>query len=160
MTFTETRNDNASYNPCILYVFSFITVSLSSGMVYGYPHLRANLIYNGSTLSDSQLGIVFTVGSWAALASDFAFGILRDKYGTKYITFLSLLCAAAGCTGLAFSSEISVVSLSISFFFVGLGSGGQLCLQPVASLFPKRWQVSDTLLDDLWLRILMRDVFI
>ena len=54
--------------------------------------------------------------------------------------FLCLLCASVGSIGLAVANESNVLQLSISFFLVGLGSGGQLCLQPVASLFPKKWQ--------------------
>lgn len=129
--------------PCgrnFLYIFSFTAVSLSSGLVYGYPHLRNNLFSNGSTLSESELAIVYTCGAWTVQGGRFFTGVARDKFGTKYIAFLSIFCAAVGCIGLAFSDPNNVMALSISFFFVGLGSGGQLCLQPVASLFPKRWQ--------------------
>ncbi len=130
-------------SPCLLYLFAFTAISLSSGLVYGFPHLRNNLLYySGSVLSESQLGIVYTVGSWSNLAARLGFGIARDIYGTKYIAFLSLFCAALGCIGIAFSDANNIASLSISFFFVGLGSGGQLCLQPVASMFRKQWQVS------------------
>ena len=133
-------NNNSTPSPLILYAFAFITVSLSSGLVYGYPHLRTNLIANGSILSESQLGIVYTVGSWTVQGGGFFAGLARDSFGTKWVAFLSLLCAALGCIGLAFANENHVASLSISFFLVGLGSGGQLCLQPVASLFDERWQ--------------------
>lgn len=123
-----------------LYLFAFITVSLSSGLVYGYPQLRNNLLDNGSTLTESQLGIVYTVGSWTVHGGRFFSGIARDKFGTRNIAFLCIVCAMSGCIGLAFCNENHILSLSISFFFVGLGSGGQLCLQPVASLFAKKWQ--------------------
>ena len=132
--------DRTAINPLILYVFSFITVSLSSGLVYGYPHFRNNLLLNGTNLTESQLGIVYTVGSWTVHGGRFFSGMARDKFGTRIITFLSLLCASVGSIGLAVSDASDILQLSISFFFVGLGSGGQLCLQPVASLFPKKWQ--------------------
>ena len=123
-----------------LYIFAFVTVSLSSGLVYGYPHLRNNLLDNGSNLTESQLGIVYTVGSWTVQGGRFFSGIARDRFGTRNIAFLCIVCAMSGCLGLAFCNENNVLALSISFFFVGLGSGGQLCLQPVASLFAKKWQ--------------------
>ena len=136
----SSNNSTTRRSPLVLYAFAFITVSLSSGLVYGYPHLRTNLLENGSTLSESQLGIVYTVGSWTVHGGRFFSGLARDSFGTRWVAFLSLLCAALGCIGLAFSNENHVASLSISLFLVGLGSGGQLCLQPVASLFDTRWQ--------------------
>ncbi len=127
-------------SPIQLYSLAFITVSLSSGLVYGYPHLRNNLLANGSNLTESQLGIVYTVGSWTVHGGRFFSGIARDRYGTRNVATLCLLSATCGTLGLAFSNEKNTLALSISFFLVGLGSGGQLCLQPVAGLFPKKWQ--------------------
>jgi LAT3 family solute carrier family 43 protein 3 len=140
ITDTTTLNDKNNHKLFVLYTFSFIVVSLSSGLVYGYPHLRNNLLRNGSTLTESQLGIVYTVGTWTVQGGRFFSGIARDKYGTRNIASLCLLSAMCGCIGLAFSDVNNVLSLSISFFLVGLGSGGQLCLQPVASLFQLKWQ--------------------
>ncbi len=122
----------------ILYIFSFVVISLSSGLVYGYPHFYNNLLFNGSQLSKSQLGIVYTVGNWTALAGRFGFGIARDRYGTRYTTTFSLISTMFGCFGIAISDKNNLLALVISFFFVGFGSGGQLCLQPVASLFDKK----------------------
>jgi hypothetical protein len=42
-----------------------------------------------------------------------------------------------GSMGIALSDPTNVVSLSISSFLIGTGSGVQLCTQPVASLFPQ-----------------------
>jgi len=124
----------------LLFTFAFIIISLSSGLIYGYPHLRKNLIENGTSLTESQLGIAYTAGSWSTQGGRFFFGLARDKYGTRSIAFLAILCALSGSVGIALSNRNSLISLAISCFFVGLGSGGQLCLQPVASLFHKKWQ--------------------
>ena len=41
----------------VLFALSFITVSATSGLVYGWPALRRNLLVaGGSTLSEEQLG--------------------------------------------------------------------------------------------------------
>ena len=124
----------------LLYFFSFLTVSLSSGLIYGYPHFRTNLLLNNSTLTESQLGIIFTVGGWTVQGGWFFSGLSRDTFGTRNVAFTCLLFSTLGCTGLAFSSENDLIWLSASFFFVGLGSGGMLCFQPVASLFSDKWQ--------------------
>merc|ERR1739848_642393 len=42
----------------------------------------------------------------------------------------------AGMVGVALCDPSDAVVLSICFFFIGLGSAAQLCVQPVASLFP------------------------
>ncbi len=123
----------------LLYLFAFITVSLSSGLIFGYPHLRNNLLANGSDLTESELGIMYTVGSWTQGGRFFS-GLARDRFGTRYVAFFSLLSAVCGCLGLAFANKNHIIALSLSYFFVGLGAGGQLCLQPVAGLFPKEWQ--------------------
>ena len=127
-------------NPFFLYTCSFITVSLSAGLVYGYPHLRQNLIINGSKLDESELGLIYTIGSWSAQGGGFFFGVARDCYGTRNVVFIALLSAMAGCVGIAFSDKNDTVALSVSLFFVGLGCGVQTCLLPVASLFEKKWQ--------------------
>jgi LAT3 family solute carrier family 43 protein 3 len=134
------HQNSPKVNSLFLYLFSFLTISMSSGIVYGFPHLRNNLLLNGSTLSESKLGIVYTVGSWSVHGGRFFSGLARDKYGTRIVTLCCLICASLGCLGLAFANESDTVTLSLSFFLVGLGSGGQLCLQPVASLFPTKWQ--------------------
>lgn len=126
-------------NPKILYIFSFLTVALSSGLVYGYPHLRTILYNEGSTLTESQLGLIFTVGSWTECTWFFT-GMARDKFGSRNVACISLLFSLIGIIGLSYSHVNDLVMLVISYFFVGLGSGGMLCFQPVANLFTKKWQ--------------------
>ncbi len=133
-------NKSLKVNSVLLYLFSFFTISVSSGIVYGFPHLRNNLLLNGSTLSESKLGIVYTVGSWSVHGGRFFSGLARDKYGTRIVTISCLISSSLGCLGLAFANESDTLTLSLSFFLVGIGSGGQLCLQPVVSLFPMNWQ--------------------
>lgn len=127
-------------NPIILYIYSFSTIALSSGLVYGYPHLRTILYNEGSTLTESQLGLVFTVGSWTVQGGWFFSGMARDKFGTRNVACISLLFSLIGIVGLGYSDVNDLVMLIISYFLVGLGSGGMLCFQPVANLFTKEWQ--------------------
>lgn len=120
-----------------LYIFSFTTTSLASGLCFGWPSLRRQLISaEGSALDEKTLGIIFTIGSWTTQSCRFFYGIARDRYfGTRITTCASVLLASMGIMGLAFSDANNGVSLSVSMFFVGLGSGTQLTLQPVAGLF-------------------------
>lgn len=119
----------------LTFIFIFITISLSSGLVYGWPALRRNLLlYENSPLTERQLGLIFTVGGWSTLGSRLFIGILRDgPLGTRQATLLSLLAVSGGCAGMAFASQDHVTALAISYFLVGFGSGTQLCLQPVAA---------------------------
>ena len=43
----------------------------------------------------------------------------------------------AGAFGIAFQSVSNEYALGVNLFLLGLGSGAQLCVQPVAQLFPK-----------------------
>ena len=119
-----------------LYAFAFGTTCLSSGLVYGWPSLRRLLIQEGSTMDERTLGVIFTVGSITTQSCRFFYGIARDRWlGTKFTACISLLSAAVGSIGIALSNGDNGASLAISMFFVAMGSGSQLCLQPVAGLF-------------------------
>lgn len=120
----------------ILYVFCFTAVSTASGVVYGWPALRRQLQKDGSTLEESTLGAIFTVGAWTTQGGRFFVGLARDRFGTRSVTCVCTLCVAAGFVGVAWSDHNNAISLGISLFFMGLGSGAQLCVQPVAGLFP------------------------
>ena len=127
--------------PTYLVLFAFLTISLASGLVYGWPTLRRLLVEEGTSMTEKDLGGIFTVGSWCTQGGRFLSGISRDRFcGTRITTALCLLAAAMGCTGLAFADKDDKVALYVSFFLVGFGSGSQLCLQPVAGLFDKSVQ--------------------
>ena len=134
---SSSSNDDA-VRKWSLFILSFITVSLSSGLIYGWPSLRRNLIeVSNTTLTEEQLGALYTIGAWSTQGGRFLFGLARDKFGTKITCLVALLGVIGGCIGVAVCDANNVVSLSISVFCIGLGSGGQLCLQPVASLFTR-----------------------
>ena len=138
---TSHQNDNTCSSTAAigLFLFSFCTVSLSSGLVYGWPSLRRQLVnVEQSTLSEDRLGLIITTGAWSTQSLRFFFGLARDRSwgGTARTAVVSLVCCAAGCFGLANSHNNNATALTISMFLVGMGSGTQLCLQPVAGLFP------------------------
>lgn len=120
-----------------LFSFSFLCVSLVAGLVYGWPALRQQIIGDGSELTEKQLGAIFTVGAWSNQGGCFVTGLARDRYGTRLAACSCLVCTAAGSLGIALSDASNGAALGISLFFVGIGSGTQLCVQPVAGLFPK-----------------------
>ena len=60
--------------------------------------------------------------------------------GTRKTATLCVTAAATGIFGIAFTGENDSILLGISLFLVGLGSGGQICLQPVAGLFDDKYQ--------------------
>lgn len=121
----------------ILFSFSFLCVSLVAGLVYGWPALRQQILADGSDLTEKQLGAIFTVGAWSTQGGRFLTGLARDRYGTRLAACWCLVCTAAGSLGIALSDASNVASLASSLFFLGIGSGTQLCVQPVAGLFPK-----------------------
>lgn len=120
----------------ILYLLSFVLTSLAAGLVYGWPALRQQLQDDGSLLSEKSLGGIFTVGAWTTQGGRFFVGIGRDRFGTRDVLCVCMVCVTLGCIGLAQSDPNNVPALSMSLFSIGLGSGVQLCTQPVASLFP------------------------
>eukprot|EP00979_Chaetoceros_neogracilis_P000049 scaffold17_cov259-Chaetoceros_neogracile.AAC.1 len=126
----------------LLLAFAFVTISLAPGLVYGWPALRRLLVEEGTALIEKEIGAIFTVGSWSAQGGMFLSGIARDSRfcGTRITTAACILAAAMGCTGLAFAGKDNQSALIISFFLVGIGSGAQLCLQPVAGLFDETVQ--------------------
>lgn len=130
----------------ILYAFCFITVSTASGVVYGWPALRRQLQQDGSTLEESTLGAIFTVGAWTTQGGRFFVGLARDRFGTRSVTCVCTFFVATGFVGVAWSDPNNAISLGISVFFMGLGSGAQLCVQPVAGLFP---DISGTIISSL-----------
>lgn len=60
----------------------------------------------------------------------------RDKFGTRDVLCFCLVLTTLGIIGVALSDPDNVAALSVSVGVMGLGSGVQLCSQPVASLFP------------------------
>jgi len=126
----------------LILAFAFVTISLASGLVYGWPALRRLLVEEGTALTEKEIGAIFTVGSWSTQGGRFLSGIARDSRfcGTRITTAACILAAAMGCTGLAFAGKDNQSALIISFFLVGIGSGAQLCLQPVAGLFDETVQ--------------------
>jgi LAT3 family solute carrier family 43 protein 3 len=143
---TREKDEGQSCYAVGLYMFAFLTTSLCSGLCFGWPSLRRQLLTEeGSTLDENTLGIIFTVGSWTTQSCRFFYGIANDRWlGTRLTTCISVLLVAMGTMGLAFADANNGLSLAISLFFVGLGSGTQLTLQPVAGLF--RSNVQGTLL--------------
>jgi len=128
----------------LLLTFSFITAALSPGLVYGWPALRRSLIINEqSALTESQLGLIFTVGSWSTQGGRFFAGLARDWIsGTRVTACVCLLATLGGVVGIALCGENNAIGLSISMFCMGIGSGATLCIQPVAGLFPLELQSS------------------
>lgn len=128
--------DNYDHRRWILYGFSFLLTSLVAGTVYGWSDLRAQLIDDGSQLSEATFGAIFTVGSWSNFAGRFFIGFARNRFGTRACTFFCMVCAMLGSLGVALSDPSNAIALGTSMFAIGLGAGVQLCSQPVASLFP------------------------
>eukprot|EP01083_Nonionella_stella_P054802 144654_1 len=128
----------------LLLIFSVVTIALSSGLVYGWPTLARSLIKNEhSTLTESQLGLIFTVGSWSTQGGRFFAGLARDWIsGTRTTACVCLLATLGGTLGIAFCSENNIAGLAVSMLCIGIGSGAFFCVQPVAGIFPLKRQGS------------------
>jgi LAT3 family solute carrier family 43 protein 3 len=125
------------HNRWILFAFAFVSTSLVAGTVYGWPALRRQLQHqDGTTLSETQLGAIYTVGSWSAQGGRFFTGLARDKYGTRAVGCAALACCMAGSIGIAVAHPDNAIALGASLFVLSLGAGIQLVVQPVGSLFP------------------------
>ena len=104
--------------------------------VYGWPALRRDLIKEGG-LTENELGAVFTCGAWSVQGGRFLVGIARDKYGTRVTVCVCLSLVLCGSVLVASCASDDLVGLCFGMLFLGMGSGAQLCVQPVAGLFPE-----------------------
>ena len=132
----EVKTSSSNRRRWVLYVFTFASVSLAAGVVYGWPALRRQLIKDGSTLDEDQLGAIFTVGAWSSQGGRFVIGLARDRWGTRRITCVCFICTTVGAIGVALSDPNNAIALGVSLFAMGLASGIQLCTLPVSGLFP------------------------
>jgi LAT3 family solute carrier family 43 protein 3 len=120
----------------ILYIFGFSCTCIIAGVVYGWPALRQQLKDEGTTLTEKQLGAIFTVGAGSTQGGRFLTGLARDRFGTRLTACASFLMCTAGSLGMAVSDPSNGIALGAYLFALGLGSGVILCVAPVAGLFP------------------------
>jgi MFS family permease len=104
--------------------------------VYGWPALRRDLIKEGG-LTEKELGAVFTCGAWSVQGGRFAAGLIRDSLGTRRTACGCLLAVLIGAVLIATVPSDNFAGLAFGMLFLGLGSGAQLCIQPVTGLFPE-----------------------
>lgn len=88
-------------------------------------------------MSENELGAVFTCGAWSVQGGRFLVGIARDKYGTRVTVCMCLFLVAIGSLLIACSESNNLAGICFGMLFLGMGSGAQLCVQPVAGLFPE-----------------------
>ena len=133
---TKKKNESDS-TKWLMFALSFTITSLVAGTVYGWPSLRRSLKQADDPLSEQQLGVVFTFGSMSVRGGRFAFGLIRDAIGTRRTCCTSLAFVIIGAVIVSSAKASDEFGLTIGLFALGLGSGCQLCLQPVATLFPE-----------------------
>lgn len=132
----STTTKNAQSRKWMLFSLSLVIVSTLGGLIYAFPTLRSNLLEEEeSELSETQLGLIFTMASWGNLSAGFVIGILRDELGTRRAVMFCMLFAICRTVGAAFCSADSIWQLCISLVLIELGSGAQVCVLPVAELF-------------------------
>jgi MFS family permease len=88
-------------------------------------------------LTENELGAVFTCGAWSVQGGRFLVGIARDKYGTRITVCVCLVMVLCGSVLVATSASDNLAGMCFGMLFLGMGSGAQLCVQPVAGLFPE-----------------------
>ena len=111
--------------------------------VYGWPALRRDLLDEGG-LTENELGAVFTCGAWSVQGGRFLVGIARDKYGTRVTVCVCLSLVLCGSVLVASCASDDLVGLCFGMLLLGMGSGAQLCVQPVAGLFPEATSTAST----------------
>jgi MFS family permease len=126
-----------------LFALAFFSSSLVAGTVYGWPPLRRSLIgahaRSGASdaLGEKRLAVHFTAGSWSVQGGRFIAGMSRDHFGTRFTCCACLAFVAAGAAAMAAAKPTDDAMLTFGMFAMGIGSGVQLCVQPVAALFPE-----------------------
>jgi predicted MFS family arabinose efflux permease len=122
----------------LLYALGYVSIAVAAGAIYGWPVLRRQLIDEGSTLSETKLGLVYTIGAVSATAGRFFFGLIRDAMGTRFACIGCLLSTIIGAVLIAVADPSDGLTLAVATFMMGLGAGVQLCMQPVTQLFPEK----------------------
>lgn len=89
-------------------------------------------------LTEKQLGAVFTCGAWSVQGGRFLVGLARDAYGTRVTVCSCLVLVVLGSTLVATCASDDFPGMCFGMLFLGMGSGAQLCVQPVTGLFPER----------------------
>ena len=131
--------DALTFSREALFTLAVVGTTLVGGTVYGWPALRRDLIReDGGGISEKQLGAVFTAGSWSANGGRFVIGLCRDAWGSRRTACACLAAVMLGGILIATSTNDDVPRLAFGMFCLGLGSGVQMCLQPVCGLFPSR----------------------
>ena len=125
------------YPRIALFALAFVASSLVAGTVYGWPPLRALLLRERGELSEKRLARHFTAGSWSVQGGRFVAGVSRDRVGTRFTCCACLAFVVGGALALGASEATNDAALTLGMFGLGLGSGVQLCVQPVAALFPE-----------------------
>ena len=89
-------------------------------------------------VSDSQVGVLFTIGGLVTMVLSFPMAILADRKGKKIFMIFGILISSSAMAGLAFSGNFLWLVL-----FVALNSAGMAMFQPAAlgllsSVVPRR----------------------
>ena len=132
----EEEHHSRPYQRWILFAFSMACTSLVSGVIYGWPALRRQLQDDGSTLTEEQLGAIYTVAAWSAQGGRIFPGLARDRFGTRTVVCASLCCSLIGAVGIALADASNALALGVSLFVMSL-SAGVMLVQSVGALFPK-----------------------
>jgi len=138
----QTKSSKQERNRCVferrwtLFLFSFLSTSSVAGVIYGWPALRQELIQEGSSLSEAQLGALYTAGCFSATVCRFFWGLARDRYGTRLVACASLGLTCVGALGIALADASNGATLAFSLVVLSCCAGTHLVAQPVAKLFP------------------------
>jgi LAT3 family solute carrier family 43 protein 3 len=136
-TMAHCASRNSTYRSWVLYALSLLCTTLVAGLAYGWPTLRQQLQDDGSNLSEKTLGAIFTVGAWSTQCSRFFTGLARDRFGIQRTLTVCMMLVTLGILGIGWSDPNDAMTLGVSMLALGCGSGVQLCVQPVAGLFPQ-----------------------
>ena len=109
---------------------------LARPAVYGWPALRRDLIREGG-LTERELGAVFTCGAWSVQGGRFLVGLARDALGTRVAACACLVLVVLGSALVALADAGDFPAMCFGMLFLGMGSGAQLCVQPVTMLFQR-----------------------
>lgn len=142
-----------------LWLAAFVQVGVLAGATYGWPNLAEVLeragYYADDDDSDTEFGLIYTVGSWFNQGGRLFVGIYLDYFGVKVTTATGCFMSAAGLALLCISSPDTNL-LYPAFILISLGGPAlQLSTQSVSKLFVNRAMVMASLtwafqLSTLW----------
>ena len=100
----------------------FVIISINSQLIYALTGLRAvmyNPMLEAFNITNTQLGLLFSINGFVATFGHLLFGWVQDRYPVKRVLALNTFANALIALFLTLNTKPSFFSLALAFFMMG-----------------------------------------